>query len=648
MSRRRKELSSMPPMGPGRKQGMKKPKDTKKTAKRLFSYFKQYKLHLLLVVVCVIISSGANVYGTYLLKPVIDDYIVPFIGRRDVDLTPFIVQILIMLAVYILGALSSWIYNRVMVGISCGTLYTIRNQMFSHMEKLPIKYFDTHATGDTMSRYTNDADSLRQMLSQSIPQLISSVITVVSVFVMMVVLSPLLTLLVIVMLIVILVIIKFIGKRSAMYFRKQQNALGAVNGYTEEMIEGVKVVKVFCYENKAKSKFSQINGMLAHSASNANTFASILMPIMGNLSNIHYALTAILGAYLTIISGNTNAGLFTLSIGALIAFLQYTRSFSQPITQVSQQINSILNAMAGAERIFELLDEETESDDGKTTLVRAVIDEDGTIHEVQHRTGQWAWRQVKNNGIVSYSQLKGEVDFEHVTFSYDGKKTVLNDISLYANPGQKIAFVGSTGAGKTTITNLINRFYDVPDGKIKYDGININTIKKSDLRRSLGIVLQDTHLFTGTVMENIRFGKLDATDDEVINAAKIANAHWFISHLPDGYNTWLTADGSNLSQGQRQLIAIARAAVADPPVLILDEATSSIDTRTESLIEKGMDGLMQGRTTFVIAHRLSTVRNADAIMVLENGEIIERGNHEELIAKKGRYYQLYTGAFELS
>lgn len=633
----------MPPIGESfKKQGVKK------TARRLFSYFKQYKLRLLVVVICVILSSGANVYGTYLLKPIVDDFIVPFIGRENVNLTPFIIQILLMLGIYVAGALSTWVYNRIMVGISCGTLYTIRNQLFRHMQKLPIKYFDTNSNGDIMSRYTNDADSLRQMLSQSIPQLISSAITVVSVFVMMVVISPVLTLLVIAVLVLMLVIIKFIGKRSALYFRKQQNALGAVNGYTEEMVEGVKVVKVFCHEEKSKQKFSQINDSLAGAASNANTFASILMPIMGNLSNIHYAVTAIVGAYLTIISGNTEGGLFALTIGSLIAFLQYTRSFSQPITQVSQQINSILNAMAGAERIFQLLDEEVEADDGKTTLVNAVIDDDGTVHEVAHRTGQWAWRQVKNNGEISYAPLRGEVDFEHVTFSYDGKKTVLNDISLYAEPGQKIAFVGSTGAGKTTITNLINRFYDVPDGKIKYDGININTIKKDDLRRSLGIVLQDTHLFTGTVMDNIRFGKLDASDEEVVNAAKIANAHWFISHLPDGYNTWLTADGANLSQGQRQLIAIARAAVADPPVLILDEATSSIDTRTESLIEKGMDGLMKGRTTFVIAHRLSTVRNADAIMVLENGEIIERGSHNDLIAKKGRYYQLYTGAFELS
>lgn len=642
----------MPPMGPpggGRRQmGMKKPKNTKKTAKRLFSYFKEYKLRLLIVIICVIVSSGADVYGTYLLKPVIDDYIVPFIGQEHVNLAPFIAQILFMLGIYVLGALSSWIYNRIMVSVSCGTLYKIRNQMFEHMEKLPIKYYDTHATGNTMSRYTNDADSLRQMLSQSIPQLISTFVTLISVFTMMIVLSPILTVLVLFILAVILFVIKFIGKRSAMYFRKQQNALGAVNGYTEEMIEGVKVVKVFCHEDKVKERFGEINLDLASSASNANTFANILMPIMGNIGNLHYALTAIFGAYLTIISGNESVGIFSLTIGALVAFLQYTRSFSRPISQMSQQINSILNAMAGAERIFELLDETPESDEGKTTLVNAVISDDGIINEVQHRTGEWAWKKIKSDGRVEYIPLKGEVTFENVTFSYDGKKTVLNDISLYAKPGQKIAFVGSTGAGKTTITNLINRFYDVPDGKIRYDGININNIKKSDLRRSLGMVLQDTHLFTGTVMENIRFGKLDATDDEVIKAAKIANAHWFISHLPDGYNTYLTADGANLSQGQRQLIAIARAAVADPPVLILDEATSSIDTRTESLIEKGMDGLMHGRTTFVIAHRLSTVRNADAIMVLENGEIIERGNHKELIAQKGRYYQLYTGAFELS
>lgn len=640
----------MPPSTPhGRRHGMiGKPKDTKKTAKRLFSYFNGYKLKLAIVVVAVIISSLTSVLGTFLLKPVIDNYIVPFIGQSNVDFGPFLQMILFMLLIYIVGALASWVYNRIMIEVSCGTLYKIRNQMFVHMQKLPIKYFDTNSNGDIMSRYTNDTDSLRMMLSQSIPQLISAVITVCAVFIMMIMLNPILTLLVVVMLFVMMYIIKIIGTKSAHYFKKQQKALGAVNGYVEEMIEGQKVVKVFCHEPQSKEGFKKINDELSESASNANTFASILMPIMGNISNVHYALTAILGAYLTIISDGNAGGIFALSIGSLVAFLQYTRSFSQPITQVSQQINSILNAMAGAERIFNLLDQEVEVDKGKTTLVNAVIDDDGNIIEVAHRTGRWAWRQVHSDGTITYTELDGAVEFENVTFSYDGKKTVLNDISLYAKPGQKIAFVGSTGAGKTTITNLINRFYDVPDGKIRYDKINVTKIKKDDLRRSLGMVLQDTHLFTGTVMENIRFGKLDATDEQVIEAAKIANAHWFITHLPDGYDTMLTADGANLSQGQRQLLAIARAAVADPPVLILDEATSSIDTRTESLIEKGMDSLMKGRTVFVIAHRLSTVRNANAIMVLENGEIIERGNHEQLIAKKGTYYNLYTGAFELS
>ena len=636
----------MPPMP--KNMQFKKPKDTKKTFKRIFEYLKPFKIHIIIVALFVIISSGAGVAGTFFLKPIIDDFIVPLIGQQNPDLSGFLNAITVMAVIYVLGALCSYFYNKIMVTVAADTLYDIRMDMFTHMQKLPIKYFDTRTHGEIMSRYTNDIDTMRNMLSQSIPNLISSGITVVGVFVMMLVLSIPLTILVIVMLFAIFGVIKIVGGKSSNFYRKQQKALGSVNGYIEEMIEGQRVVKVFCHEDESKKNFDGINEELCKAATSANTFAQILMPIMNNLSYIHYALTAIVGSVLVILTDAREMGIFALGLGSLIAFLQYTRSFAQPITQVSQQFTVILNALAGAERIFALLDEEPEVDEGYVTLVNAKVDEEGNITESKERTGKWAWKHPHHDGTTTYVPLKGKVEFENVEFGYEENKTVLNGISLYAKPGQKIAFVGSTGAGKTTITNLINRFYDVPDGKIRYDGININKIKKADLRRSLSMVLQDTHLFTGTVMDNIRYGRLDATDEEVIAAAKLANAHWFITHLPQGYDTMLTGDGSNLSQGQRQLIAIARAAVADPPVLILDEATSSIDTRTEALIEKGMDSLMEGKTVFVIAHRLSTVRNSHAIMVLENGEIIERGNHDELIAKKGKYYQLYTGMFELS
>ncbi len=635
-------------MPPHKNMGMKKPKDGKKTLFRILHYLEEYRFQLVLVALLVVVSSGAGVVGTYFLKPIIDNYIAPWIGNANPDLSGLLHIIILLAAIYAAGALCTYAYNRIMVNIAANSLYKMRMDMFTHMQTLPIRYFDSRTHGEIMSRYTNDIDTLRNMMSQSVPQLISSGITVVGVFIMMLVLSVPLTILVVLMMLTIFGVIKLVGGKSALYYRNQQKAIGAVNGYIEEMIEGQKVVKVFCHEEESKQRFDVINGALCDAASKANTFASILMPIMNNLSYIHYALTAIIGATLTILTGQREMGIFALGLGALVSFLQYTRSFAQPITQVSQQFNVILNALAGAERIFALLDEKPEVDDGYVTLVNVKEKPDGTFEETAQRTGHWAWKHPHHDGTLTYVPLRGAVTFEDVEFGYEPGKVVLNGISLYAEPGQKIAFVGSTGAGKTTITNLINRFYDVPDGKIRYDGININKIKKADLRRSLSMVLQDTHLFTGTVMENIRYGRLDATDEEVIAAAKLANAHWFISHLPDGYDTMLTGDGANLSQGQRQLLAIARAAVADPPVLILDEATSSIDTRTEALIEKGMDQLMEGRTVFVIAHRLSTVRNSHAIMVLEHGEIIERGSHEELIAKKGRYYQLYTGMFELS
>lgn len=619
-----------------------KPKNAGKTFKRILSYMSESKVLLVFVLIGILFSSFAQIIGTALLKNVIDDYIEPLVQNYNTELVFKFLKILAFMAcIYLFGAISSYAYSRIMLIVSTRTLYKIRVDLFTKMEALSIKYFDKHTHGELMSRYTNDTDTIREMLSNSIANFISSAITVTGVFIMMVIYSWQLTILVVLMLIVMLQVIKRIGGKSGSYFKKQQMELGKVNGYIEEMFEGQKVVKVFCHEESSKEEFNVLCNNLCEAATNANTFANILMPIMGNLSHILYAITAAFGGAFAL-SG-------MISLGTVVAFLQYTKSFSMPITQISQQLNAVLSALAGAERIFELIDEEPEVDDGYVTLVNANIDEKGNITETVEHTGVWAWKHPhKQDNTVTYTKVEGKVDFDNVVFGYEENKTVLNGISLYADPGQKIAFVGSTGAGKTTITNLINRFYDVPDGKIRYDGININKIKKDDLRRSLSMVLQDTHLFTGTVMENIRYGKLDASDEDVIKASKLANAHFFIKHLPQGYDTMLTADGTNLSQGQRQLLAIARAAVADPPVLILDEATSSIDTRTEALIEKGMDSLMEGRTVFVIAHRLSTVRNSHAIMVLENGKIIERGNHNDLISQKGKYYQLYTGMFELS
>ncbi len=629
----------MPGPGRGPKGPMRKPKDAKKTLLRIFSYMKPFKGRLILIVFCIILSAVADIAGTYFLKPVLNTYIVPFIGQKDVDLSSFIAMLCLMGGLYLAGAVAAYVYNRLMLTVSTATLKNVRTDLFSAMQKLPIRFFDTHTHGELMSRFTNDTDTLREVVSMGIPQFISSMLSVLGVFIMMVVLSPTLTLLALVMLAVMMVVVKTIGSKSGYYFKRQQQELGRVNGYIEEMIEGQKVVKVFSREDRIKSDFDELNDSLCEAATNANAFANILMPIMGNLSYLHYALTAVAGGLMAI-NG-------MMDIGTIGAFLQYTRSFGRPITQISQQFNSILTALAGAERIFALIDETPEEDHGTVTLVNAERMADGTLRETDRRTDCWAWKQPQPDGSVRFTEVRGDVRLEDVTFGYEPNKTVLKHVSLYAKPGQKIAFVGSTGAGKTTITNLINRFYDVPEGTITYDGIPITDIKKPDLRRSLSMVLQDAHLFTGTVRDNIRYGRLDATDEEIEEAAKLANAHTFIRHLPQGYDTVLTGDGGNLSQGQRQLLSIARAAVADPPVLILDEATSSIDTRTEALIEKGMDKLMAGRTVFVIAHRLSTVRNSNAIMVLEHGEIIERGDHESLIADQGKYYQLYTGMFEM-
>lgn len=606
---------------------------------RLIRYVvRGYKVQCLSVLILIFLSVIANVQGTMFMKNLIDDYITPFLLSSDTpNFTPLAHAIARVAAFYMVGVVSTYLYNRIMVIVTQGMMRNMRNELFEHMEKLPIKYFDTHAHGDIMSVYTNDIDTLRQMVSQSIPQIINSAITIVSVFVSMLILNVPLTILTLVMVTIMLLCTKASAGQSGKYFVKQQINLGKVNGYIEEMMNGQKVVKVFCHEEENMKEFDELNEALYESADRANTFANILGPINAQLGNVSYVVCAIAGGILAL----NQVGGFTL--GGLASFLTFNKSFNQPINQVSQQLNAIVMALAGAERIFNLMDEPVETDEGYVTLAN-VTEENGKLKESEKRTGRWAWKHTHQaDGSVDYVELKGNVVFDSVDFGYNDEKIVLHDVSLYAEPGQKIAFVGSTGAGKTTITNLINRFYDIQDGKIRYDGINVNKIKKADLRRSLGIVLQDTHLFTGTVKENIRFGKLDATDEEVIAAAKLANADGFIRRLPQGYDTMLTGDGANLSQGQRQLLAIARAAVADPPVLILDEATSSIDTRTERIVQDGMDRLMQGRTTFVIAHRLSTVRNSDCIMVLEQGRIIERGTHDQLIDQKGRYYQLYTG-----
>ncbi|WP_375178814.1 ABC transporter ATP-binding protein [Enterococcus rotai] len=622
--------------------GIRKSQDPLKTLKRLFSYMvKKYKFRLVLVMILILLSTFANVRGSLFLQVVIDDYITPLLGQSNPNFSGLLKAITTMALIYGVGIISNLGFNLIMVRISEGTQKTIRDEMFTHLETLPIRYFDSNSDGDIMSHFTNDTDTLRQMISQSIPNLIAAVVSFVSVFIAMFTISVPLTLVVIVSVSIMIVTIRMIAGRSSRYFGKQQRDLGSVNGYIEEIMHGQKVVKIFNHEPQTIKQFKEINEELRQSATKANKYANSLMPIMMNLLNIQYVLLAVVGGIFSVY------GVSGLTIGMIASFLQLSRSLNMPISQVSQQINFVIMALAGADRIFSLIDEKPEVDDGYVTLVN-VNRESGTLVESEARTGLWAWKHPHNDGTVTYTELTGDVRFEDVSFGYTNKQRVLKDINLYAEPGQKVAFVGATGAGKTTITNLINRFYDIQEGKIRYDGINVKKIKKSSLRRSLGIVLQDTHLFTGTIRENIRYGKLNASDDDVIKAAKLANAEDFINNLPNKYDTVITGDGDGLSQGQRQLLSIARAAIADPPVMILDEATSSIDTRTEKHVQAGMDRLMKGRTVFVIAHRLSTIQNSDAIMVMDHGRIIERGSHEDLLEEKGIYHQLYTGKVELS